>query len=358
MTNDLTVLGWTADRERDVAAVGGEALQIGRVCLEHNHVYRVRGAGAEWLAEAAGRLKHEAAGRHELPAVGDWVLLKPVPSGDRAQITRILPRRSWFSRKVAGRETREQVVAANIDVVLVVFGLDNPVNSNSIERYLVVARQSQVKAAIVLNKVDLRPDVTGAISEAQTAAGDAPVYAVSTKSGVGLNALEALLAPGVTMALLGPSGAGKSSIVNALVGREALPTGEVREWDARGRHTSVHRHLIVREAGGLIIDTPGMRELQLWESAAPVGDAFDDLTVFAGDCRFRDCRHDKEPGCGVKAATERGALPLGRYDSYIKLMHEQEALERRMDERALLEEKRNAKVQGKALKSMQKDRGR
>jgi ribosome biogenesis GTPase len=173
-----------------------------------------------------------------------------------------------------------------------------------------------------------------------------------------MHALEALLEPGVTLALLGPSGAGKSSLVNALVGREALLTGAVREGDARGRHTSVHRQLVARAAGGLIIDTPGMRELQLWESAAPVGDAFDDVTSFGGACRFRDCRHDKEPGCAVKEAVAAGTLAPGRYDSFVKLLHEHQELERRLDERFLLEEKRNAKIQGKALKSFQKDRGR
>jgi ribosome biogenesis GTPase len=159
------------------------------------------------------------------------------------------------------------------------------------------------------------------------------------------------------MALLGPSGAGKSSIVNQLVGRELLPTGEVRDWDQRGRHTSVHRQLMVREAGGLIIDTPGMREVALWETA-PVADSFADIAALAGDCKFRDCRHDREPGCAVKAAVEAGRLDADRYASFLKLQGEQQVLVDRLDERGLLEAKRQSKLGAKALKAMQKDRGR
>jgi ribosome biogenesis GTPase len=159
------------------------------------------------------------------------------------------------------------------------------------------------------------------------------VLAVSTKRGDGVQAIEALLGPGVTMALLGPSGVGKSSLVNVLVGRDELATGEVRAWDARGRHTSVHRHLVAREAGGLIIDTPGMRELQLWDTSEAVGDAFEDVAALGAGCRFRDCRHHREPGCAVKAAVAAATLPAVRYESFLKLQEEQEALEKRLDER-------------------------
>jgi ribosome biogenesis GTPase len=356
-TDTLSSLGWAPDRDAELARAAPD-LQPGRVCLEHNHVYRVRGAGTEWLAEAAGRLKYRATGRHELPAVGDWVLVRPDATGGRAVIQQILERRTWFSRKSAGRETTEQVIAANIDVVLIVFGLDVPVNTNSIERYLVVARQSGARPAVVLNKGDLVANAGAAVAEAAAAAGDAPVHAVSSRDGTGMADLEAYLSPGVTLALLGPSGAGKSSIVNALVGREALATGAVRDWDARGRHTSVHRQLVVREEGGLIIDTPGMRELQLWETAEPVGDAFADIVSIGAACRFRDCRHNSEPGCAVKAGVEAGTFPPARYESYLKLQGEQEALGRKLDERALLEAKRQARTMGKALKAMQKDRDR
>jgi ribosome biogenesis GTPase len=355
---DLATLGWNDDWKAKFAAIGDPSLEPGRVCLEHNHVYRIGTAGDEVLAETAGRLKHQASGRKELPAVGDWVVVRKGETGNRAQIRGVLPRRSWFSRKAAGRETEEQIVAANVDTVLIVFGLDSPVNARSIERYLVVGAQSGAAPVVVLNKSDLATDLAAEVSTAVTAAGDVPVVAVNTRRPGGTAPLEKFLAPGVTLALLGPSGAGKSTIVNALVNREVLPTGEVRDWDARGRHTSVHRQLVIRDAGGIIIDTPGMRELQLWDTETAVADAFADIAALGEACRFRDCRHDKEPGCGVKAAVADGRLPAARYDSFLKLQHEQEATEKLRDERALIDAKRQGKVMSKALKAMQKGRGR
>jgi ribosome biogenesis GTPase len=355
---DLGVLGWTGDREREFAALGQADLVPGRVSLEHNHVYRVLTADGEHLAEAAGRIKYQASGRHELPAVGDWVGLRLDPQGGRSVIRAILPRRSVFSRRAAGRETTEQVVAANIDTVFVVFGLDKPVNVRAIERYLVVAGRSGAAPVVVLNKSDLDDDVAGSVAEASVAAGDVPVHAVSARGEPGVVRLVPYLAKGKTVALLGPSGAGKSSIVNGLIERELLATGEVRGRDQRGRHTSVHRQLVVREAGGLIIDTPGLRELQLWDAGEAFGDAFTDVAALADSCRFRDCRHDREPGCAVKAAVDSGTLDAGRYESYLKLQREQSAFEKNRDQRAAIEAKRQAKLGSKAIKALQKQRGR
>jgi ribosome biogenesis GTPase len=354
----LTDLGWTDALAAALTAEEDPALVAGRVSLEHNHVYRVLVEGSECLAEAAGRIKYLASGRSELPAVGDWVGVRLDPSGGRAVIRAILPRRGWFSRKAAGRGTAEQVVAANVDTVLIVFGLDKPVNARSIERYRVVARRSGAAPVIVLNKSDLADDPAGDVVEATAAAGDVPVYAVSTRQPDSLQHLTQYLVAGRTLALLGPSGAGKSSIVNQLIGRELLATGDVREWDARGRHTSVHRQLVVRAEGGLIIDTPGMRELQLWDSDSTVGETFLDVAELAAACRFRDCLHDREPGCAVKAAVEAGQLDAGRYQSYLKLQNEQAATRRLRDEKALLDAKRKWKIGSKAYKALQKQRQR
>jgi ribosome biogenesis GTPase len=350
-------LGWTEDRDRDFEPRRASGLVPGRVVLEHNHVYRVRTADAEILAETAGRVKHRAEGQHELPVVGDWVAVRPDAAGSRSLIREVLPRRSSFARKAAGRETEQQVVAANIDTIFIVFGLDKPVNHRALERYLVVVRTSGATPVVVLNKADLADDHAEALADGRAASGDAPVLLVSSKTGLGMDALEAWMKPGRTVALLGPSGAGKSSLVNRLVGRDLLATGEVRDWDARGRHTSVHRQLVVREAGGLLIDTPGMRELQLWETDA-VTDAFADVGEFAAACRFRDCRHEQEPGCAVKAAVESGELHPDRLDSFLKLQREQEEIERKRDERALIDAKRQSQIQSKALRSLYKDRNR
>ena len=353
----LEQLGWTPGFAEAFASRAAAGDVPGRVVLEHNHVFRVMAADGEHLAESTGRMKHRAEARHHLPAVGDWVVLRPDPLGGRGQIRAVLPRRSTFARKAAGRETEQQVVAANIDVVFVVFGLDMPVNPRSIDRYLVVARNSGADPVVVLNKADLIAEVEAAVETARRAAGAAPVLAVSPKTGQGLESLAGFLAPGRTVALLGPSGAGKSTIVNHLVGRELLPTGEVREWDARGRHTSVHRQLLVRAEGGLIIDTPGMRELALWDTDT-VADTFGDIALLAEGCRFRDCRHETEPGCAVKTAADSGVLDPERLESYRKLRREQEAVERLRDERALIDSKRQAKVQGRVYRAIYKNRER
>ena len=352
---DLVTLGWTSDLAEAFSPHEAAGLVAGRVSLEHNHVYRVMTVEGEQLVEAAGRMRHHAEGRQDLPAVGDWVAIRPDLAGSRGQVRAILPRRGWFSRKAAGRETQEQVVAANVDVVFLVFGLDTAVKSRSIERYLVVARRSGALAVAVLNKLDVCADVAAAVAEAALVAGDAPVHAVSTVTGAGMARLETYLGPGRTLALLGPSGVGKSSLVNSLLGHELLPTGDVRDWDARGRHTSVHRQLVIRPAGGLIIDTPGMRELQLWDTDA-VGETFEDVTDLAAACRFRDCQHHHEPGCAVKAAVAAGHLDEGRYQSFLKLAQEQVATAARKEERAQLANKRQAKVMGRALRELQKER--
>ena len=360
----LETLGWTPARAAELAAIARPGLVLGRVSLEHNHVYRVLGEGREWLAEAAGRIKYQASGRRELPAVGDWVAIRPDEAHGRAIIRAILKRETWFSRRAAGRRTEEQVVAANIDVVFLVFGLDRPVNQRAIERYLLVARGSGARPVIVLNKADLSADVAADVSLAKASAGDAAVHAVSAMVQGDVSVLEPYLQAGRTLALLGPSGAGKSSIVNRLLGRELLPTGEVRDWDARGRHTSVHRQLVVRAAGGLIVDTPGMRELQLWDVDEAVADAFDDIAALAAACRFRDCLHDHEPGCAVKAAVDSGTIDAARYASYLKLEHERAERGREREVRRTIDTqradrvKREAKSGAKAMRALEKLRDR
>jgi ribosome biogenesis GTPase len=351
-------LGWNDHFARAYEAFAGPGVLPGRVALEHNHVYRVITESGERLAEATGRMKHLAEGRHELPAVGDWVALRIEEAGDRALIKAVLPRLGKFSRKSAGEWTDEQVVAANINTVFLVSGLDGDFNPRRIERYLLLAQQSQARPVIILNKADLADDVAEAVAMIGDMANGIPVLAISAADGRGFEALQPYLGVGQTVALLGSSGAGKSSIVNRLVGEAVLPTRSVRESDSRGRHASVHRQLIALPTGGLVIDTPGMRELQLWGTEHGMAETFDDVAVIGERCRFRDCRHLKEPGCAVKGAVTDGTLDALRYDSFVKLQDERAALERRLDERALLEQKRASKVMGKALKSMQKDRGR
>ena len=355
MTVDLTAYGWSSsldDAFRDHRAKG---LVPGRISLEHTHIYRVVTAEGEVLARVAGRLRHHASGRADFPAVGDWVAIEPAAGGGDARVIAVLPRRSRFSRRAAGDVTEEQVVAANIDVVFLVAGLDHNFNPRRIERYLLVAWESGAAPVIVLNKADLIDDPAAVVAAVGTVAPAVPVYAVSCRAEGSLEPLRDHLGPGVTGALLGSSGVGKSTIVNRLVGHDLLRTHAVRDDDSKGRHTSANRQLVLLPAGGLLIDTPGMRELQLWD-AGGLSDTFTDVASLAEGCRFRDCRHSGEPGCAVAEAVGSGALPAGRLESILKLAAERAHAERQQDERAQIEHKRSSKVASKAMKRM-KDRG-
>lgn len=333
-TTDLASLGWNAALGQAFVPHAEKGLVPGRVSLEHNHVYRVLAADGEWLAETAGRVKYEATDRRELPAVGDWVAVRPDERHGRRLIRAILPRGRSFSRRGAGRQTREQVLAANVDTAFLVVGLDAPPKPRSLERYLALARRSGANPVVVLNKADACDTVEAARRQALGLAGATPVEAVSAKTGEGLDRLREWLRFGQTIVLLGPSGAGKSTLVNSLLGEEHLATGDVRASDARGRHTSVHRHLLVVPSGGVLIDTPGLRELGLWDAEDAVTDTFADVAALAAGCRFRDCRHDREPGCAVRLAVEQGTVDASRLEGYLRLARERVLLTDRQDELA------------------------
>lgn len=328
----------------------------GRVVLEHTHIYRVATAGGEMLARVSGRLRHRAESRPDFPAVGDWLVVEPIDDSE-ARIHAVLPRFSRFSRRAAGDATEEQVVAANIDTVFLIGGLDGDFNPRRIERYLVVAWESGATPVVVLNKADLVDDPARHVEEVQAVAPGVDVHAVTTRRPESLEALRPYLGVGRTAALLGSSGVGKSTIVNRLVGHDLLRTQDVRITDSRGRHTSTARQMVLLETGGILIDTPGMRELQLWDSGESMGDAFADIEALAAACRFRDCRHAKEPGCAVRAAVAAGELPAIRFESFQKLAAEREHQSKQLDARALLDDKRRAKTMSKALHKHLKEKG-
>ncbi|HXG56878.1 MAG TPA: ribosome small subunit-dependent GTPase A, partial [Vicinamibacterales bacterium] len=289
MTTRLDQLGWSEHFAAAYAPHAADGRVPGRVVLEHTHIYRVGTETGEVLARVSGRLRHRAETRPDFPGVGDWVVVEPSEQGD-ARIHTILPRVSRFSRRAPGDTTEEQIVAANIDVVFLVGGLDGDFNPRRLERYLVVAWESGATPVIVLNKADLVDDPQRHLDDVRASAPGVAVHAVSARDPLSLDALRAHLGPGKTGALLGSSGVGKSTIVNRLIGYDLLPTRDVRESDSRGRHTSTNRQLVVMDGEGILIDTPGMRELQLWDTGESRGDAFADVTALAEHCRFRDCR--------------------------------------------------------------------
>jgi ribosome biogenesis GTPase len=355
---DLTALGWNPQREAEFAVHAARGLRPARVSLEHTHIYRVLAPEGEMLARVAGRLRHRAAARADYPAVGDWVAIEPDRHGGDARIHEVLSRTSRFSRRAAGDVTEEQIVAANIDTVFLVAGLDGNFNPRRLERYLTVARESGAAPVIVLNKADL-VDAPGVyVREVLPLAQGAPVHALSCEMPATLDVLREYLGFGKTGALLGSSGVGKSTIVNRLIGYDLLQTRDVRDWDSRGRHTSTRRELVLLPDHGVLIDTPGMRELQLWDTGEALAGTFADIDALAEGCRFRDCRHSSEPGCAVLAAVDAGTLPRERVASFHKLEAEQRHQARQQDERARIDEKRRGRIGAKALKKRIGDKGR
>lgn len=324
-----------------------------RVVTENRGRFVVRTPDAEYSAVSAGPLRKSPAGR---PAVGDWVLAGFEGCTGLATINSVLPRKSRLSRKVTGRQTREQVVAANIDTVFIVAGLDGGRNLNlrRLERYLVFTWNSGACPVILLNKADLHADSAAFLSEVETIAGGVPVAVVSALDGTGLDFVRSFLGPGRTVGFVGSSGVGKSALSNALLGREVQPTGAVRQGDLTGRHTTTRRQLLFVPGGGIIIDTPGMRELQLWADDEDLDDAFGDIAAAAGGCRFKDCTHTVEPGCAVRAAVEEGDIETGRVENYHKLNRELEHLARRETWLGRQEENARGKTIGKLIKGIKK----
>jgi ribosome biogenesis GTPase len=306
-------------------------------------------------AETSGALRFSASSPAELPVTGDWVAARLLEPG-RALIHSVLTRRSIISRGAAGRRHDEQPLAANVDLVLVVCGLDRDFNPRRIERYLTLAVQSRVAPLIVLSKSDLCSDPVGQASAFQ---GPQPrtveVIVVSALDGTGLDSLRRHIA-GKTAAMLGSSGAGKSTLVNALLGREAQVTNTVRESDGRGRHTTTRRDLIPLEGGGALIDTPGLRELQLWADSDSVDDVFPEITALAASCRFNDCRHDQEPGCAVRPALECGDIDPARWESWRKLRREAQRHEMLTDRAAAEAAKQRLRAIHKSMRAHYKGR--
>ncbi|WP_224366262.1 ribosome small subunit-dependent GTPase A [Hyalangium versicolor] len=320
----------------------------GRVVRQERGLLTVQTSEQALLARPAGRLLHHASSSTELPTIGDWVALQPPAGEGEALLHAVLPRHSVLMRREAGSEHEGQLIAANLDVVFLVTGLDGNFNPRRIERALTVAWNSGAAPVVVLTKADLHPEVSSFLAEVEELAAGVPVLPVSAQQGTGLEALLAHLPAGKTGALLGSSGVGKSTLVNRLLGEERLATQAVREDDDRGRHTTTHRQLFVLPQGGLLIDGPGMRELGLWGEEEGLGQAFSDILELASGCRFSDCTHRREPGCAVREALAAGGLSEERLQSFEKLQREQAYQARQASSAAQREQKRTERIRSLA----------
>lgn len=346
---DLRDWGWTAFFEDQLSEEDRKTLGVFRVIEVQRGRYRILGERGEIWAETKGRLRFEAESSATLPAVGDWVLAGLAPGGT-AVVERVLERRTVISRKASGNRKEEQVIAANVDRVVITSSLNGDLNLRRLERYLVMAWNSGAAPLVLLTKRDLCDSIEDKVRSVQEIAKGVPVIPASVVTGEGMDELRRELRPRETLVLVGSSGVGKSSLLNHLFGEERVRTGEIRYADGRGRHTTTSRTLYRLDNGAIVIDTPGVRELEPWGADEGLSATFADVEELFAACRFRDCRHGSEPGCAVREALETGGLPRDRWESYLKLQRESEFQDRKGDKAALAEQRKKWKSVAKALK--------
>ncbi len=341
----LEELGCTPEILRDAEKYIKKGVLLARIVGEHRQRYSIQNERLEIAARIAGRMMYRAGSRNDYPAVGDWVLASLLENQEQAVIQHILTRKTVLERKAPGKRTENQIIAANIDDVFIVLPLDQRFNPGKLERALVLVRESGASAVVALSKKDLCPPevLPSILQEAQSVCGRIPVIAYCAFDAGSLRDLCLLIQPKKTYCLIGPSGSGKSTLINILTDSQILPTGEVRSFDAKGRHTTSSRQLLVRAGGGIFIDTPGMREIGLWQTDSGLQETFDDIEQLAQECRFRDCTHNHEPQCAVRRAVEEGALSSGRHEHYLQFQKELHNLDFKIS-------------QGKGKKASERDR--
>ncbi|SKA92849.1 ribosome biogenesis GTPase [Caloramator quimbayensis] len=353
---NLTDLGWNKYFEESFKSFADKDYIVGKIFIEQRHLYGIYTELGEYQGEISGKMRYEAEKTGDFPVVGDFVVLTPIHNEKKAIIHAVLPRKSKFSRKAAGVQTNEQVLASNFDTVFIVTSLNGDLSLRRLERYLTMAYESNANPVIVLSKADLCTDIEGKLCQVEAVAIGTPIHVISTVDGRGIDDIKKYLKNGMTAVVLGSSGVGKSTLINYIAGEELLLTGSIREYDDTGRHTTTHRQLVKLPTGGFIIDTPGLREFQLWDGSEGIQETFKDIQEIAKGCKFRDCRHDKEIGCAVKAAIEEGILDAKRLESYNKLQRELRYLEGKQNQLIRMNGKKRVKDLCKAIKNISKKR--
>lgn len=349
-------LGYTHDVAEHARQFLDQGFSIARVTEENRESYVVKTATHEMPAEISGKLRFTSESREDFPAVGDWVAVNTFDDETLAIIHAVLPRKTLIARKSAGQRTEMQLIAANVDIIFIVQGLDHNFNPRRLERYLVVAHESGATPVILLSKADLLSpqELQSHKQEASVVSAGVEAIAYSAETGEGLDAIKRRIPEGVTVCLVGSSGVGKSTLINTLAGESLLETGSVREDDSRGRHTTARRQMVFLPGGGILIDTPGMRELGLWHAESSLDQTFPEIAGLAEGCKFSDCTHTHEPDCAVRAAVDDGSLDAGRYASYTKLRKEAEWMNERTTVAGMLERKRKDKILSRAVKQVVK----
>lgn len=347
---NLMDLGWNEELQQYLETFNKENqdnYKVGRVAIEYKALYKIFTSEGEILGNISGKMQHEAFLREDYPAVGDWVIIDRTDAKTgNAVIHGVLPRKSKFSRKIAGKKSDEQIVATNIDYLFICMSLNKDFNLKRLDRYLIMAWDGGANPVILLTKSDLCSDesfIEERLSEIETVAFGVDTHIISSINGIGIDDLNKYINKGVTMAFLGSSGVGKSTLINKLIGEEKLATKEIRGDDDKGKHTTTHRELIPLEGGGIVIDTPGMRELHILDAEAGFDSTFRDIEELALTCKFSDCAHNSEPGCAVKEALRNGILTEERFDNYKKLQKEAAFIERKNKMKEMRAEKKSKK---------------
>jgi ribosome biogenesis GTPase len=335
---NLKSLGWNPSLESAFHEYQEKGFELARIVSQEGNYYTALGEKGELKGKVSGRMRYECIQSGDLPVVGDWVAIDGNPQIRRMTIQAVLPRHSKFVRATynKGNYEGDQVICANVDFLFIVVGLDEEFNPNRLERYLAQASVSGSKPVVILNKSDLCKNLARILRQAKAVARDVPVVALSAKSGMGLNQIKEFLSEGKTGSLVGPSGVGKSTIINTLLGEERFDTSEVRNYDAKGRHTTTHRELVLLPGGGMLIDNPGMRGIGVTGDQDVVGSTFEDIESLAKQCKFGDCQHKTEPGCAVRAAIEDGTLSREHFENYSRLQRELRIVSMNKSQRARL----------------------